>query len=300
MRRTRLKIEEQASWYHCYNRVAGTSLDRPFDDVAKEKFVRILHRVCRLYVVQVVSYQVMSNHFHLLVNAPVEEPSADEMCRRFAAFHRGKRTLEPDTPACREWQARSRDISWFMRHLQHLFTAWFNRTRPVRRRGSLWADRFKNTLLESGAAVWSCWKYIENNPVRAGMVRRAADYRFCSHGVWHQTGRHPFSDDMSQVALPMLKDILSVEDVSALRDRMDAALDESNEDDVGQKGFSLTIKRRVRHWTSGLIIGSKSFMLDVMSRYRPQDNTHQHRPAYSQSPSASTLYVWRRLRTDLE
>jgi REP element-mobilizing transposase RayT len=279
--------------------VAGTSLDRPFDDVAKEQFVRILHRVCRLYVVQVVSYQVMSNHFHLLVHAPVEEPSADEMCRRFTLFHRGKRSLEPETPACREWQARSRDISWFMRHLQHLFTAWFNRTRPVRRRGSLWAHRFKNTLLESGAAVWSCWKYIENNPVRAGMVRRAADYRFCTHGVWHQTGRHPFAEHLASIVLPMLSDLLAVADVYTLRVRMDAALDETIE--CGTKvGFSLTVQRRVRHWTSGLVIGSKAFLLDVMSRYRPKENIHRHRPAYNQSCSTSTLCAWRRLRTDLQ
>jgi len=216
MRRTRLKADDQASWYHCYNRVAGTSLDRPFDDVAKEQFVRILHRVCSLYSVQVVSYQVMSNHFHLLVHAPSEEPSAEVMCRRFATFHRNKRTLEPNSPSCRAWQARSRDISWFMRHLQHLFTAWYNRTRPVRRRGSLWADRFKNTLLESGAAVWSCWKYIENNPVRAGMVTSAADYRFCSHGVWHQTGRHPFAEAIATTVLSMLNNLFGIIDVRAL------------------------------------------------------------------------------------
>jgi hypothetical protein len=44
-----------------------------------------------------------------------------------------------------------------MRHLQHLFTAWYNRTRPLRRRGSLWADRFKHTILywTSGLVIGS-------------------------------------------------------------------------------------------------------------------------------------------------
>ena len=85
----------------------------------------------------------MSNHFHILLHAPAQAPSPEEMCRRYRAFHRGQRTLEPDSPACRAWQARSRDVSWFMRHLQQLFTIWYNRTRPLRRRGSLWAAHFK-------------------------------------------------------------------------------------------------------------------------------------------------------------
>jgi hypothetical protein len=53
----------------------------------------------------------------------------------------------------------------FIRELQQPFTRWFNRTRPVRRHGSLWGGRFKNTILENGLAVWDCWKYIEMNPV---------------------------------------------------------------------------------------------------------------------------------------
>ena len=48
-------------------------------------------------------------------------------------------------------------------HFQHLCTAWYNRTRPERRRGPLWAGRFKNTVLESGLAVWACWAYVERN-----------------------------------------------------------------------------------------------------------------------------------------
>jgi putative transposase len=299
MRRSRLKADYQASWYHCYNRVAGTSLDRPFGEVEKEQFVRILHRVCSLYSVQVVSYQVMSNHFHLLVHAPSEEPSAEVMCRRFAIFHCNKRTLEPNTPACQVWQARSRDISWFMRHLQHLFTAWYNRTRPVRRRGSLWADRFKNTLLESGAAVWACWKYIENNPVRAGMVNHAADYRFCSHGIWHQTGRHPFAEQVGTIVLPMLQDLIGVDDVRTLRDRMDQALADQAEC-APKVGFSLTVQRRVRHWTSSLIIGSKTFLLEVMSRHHQPEVIERHRPALADDTDALALCAWRKLRIDLK
>ena len=296
MRSARIKIDDQDTWYHCYNRIAGTSLDRPFRDAEKEQFVRVLKRVCRLYTVRVVSYQVMSNHFHLLVQAPVEEPSAEEVCRRFGAFHGGKRTIEPDTPACRIWQARCRDVSWFMRHLQHLFTAWYNRTRPVRRRGSLWADRFKHTILESGFAVWACWSYIENNPVRAHMVHDAADYRFCSHGVWHQAGRHPFQENMEALMLPLINRLFGLTSLREVRDRMDFVLAGKAERETTGTSFAVTVKRRVRHWTSGLVIGSNLYVCNVMSRYRESESVAQHRLAPSHHATGHPLYAWRRLR----
>jgi REP element-mobilizing transposase RayT len=294
MRNARIKIDHQPTWYHCYNRIAGTSLDLPFLDAEKEKFVRILHRVSLLYSVQVVAYQVMSNHFHLLIYAPDQEPTAEEMCRRFKAFHGKKRTLQPDSKACRAWQARCRDISWFMRHLQQLFTTWYNRTRPVRRRGSLWADRFKHTLLESGAAVWNCWSYIENNPVRAGMVMNAADYRFCSHGAWHQSGRHPFAANVKATALPVLRGMFGLESLMEIRERMDMALAAKADQKVETTGFSLTVQRRVRHWTNGLVIGSQLYLREVMSRHRREEDVLRHRPARAQDDA--TLYAWRRLR----
>ena len=299
MRQARIKIDFQDTWHHCYNRIAGTSQDLPFHDAEKEKFVRILMRVSLLYTVRVVAYQVMSNHFHLLLQAPTAEPSPEETCRRYATFHHGKRVLEMDSPACRIWQARCRDVSWFMRHLQHLYTAWYNRTRPVRRRGSLWADRFKNTILEDGFAVWSCWNYIENNPVRAGMVADAADYRFCSHGVWHQTGRHPFEQNVVAIILPLMNGLFGVSSLSEIRSQMDRALADKEDQEPTNVTFLFTVKRRVRHWTNGLVIGSELFVRGIMSRYRNSESLGRHRLAKFSSKSDCRLYAWRRLRVPI-
>lgn len=296
MRYARINVSHQDTWHHCYNRLAGTSRDLPFRDADKEQFVRILHRVSLLYSVKVVAYQMMSNHFHLLLHAPAAEPSAEETCRRYQAFHRSKRTLEPDTPACRIWQARCRDVSWFMRHLQHLFTVWFNRSRPVRRRGSLWADRYKNTILEDGLAVWSCWNYIENNPVRAGMVGDAADYRFGSHGTWHQKGRHPFEENVLALALPLVKSLFAVKSLAQIRARMDQVLNDKAGGAPVTEKFVLTVKRRVRHWTSGLVIGSELFVREIMSRNGNLTSPNRHRLAPAASPSDQRIFAWRRVQ----
>ncbi len=287
MRSYRIKVDHTDTWYHCYNRAVGSSADRPLGRVEKEQFVRILHRVSLLYGVRVVSYQVMSNHFHLLVHAPVDIPSATEMCRRYRLFHRGRRQMEEDSPECLRWRHRSRDISWFMRHLQHLFTVWYNRTRPVRRRGSLWADRFKHTILESGKAVWSCWKYIESNPVRAKMVACAGDYRFSSYGIWRQSGLHPFSINVEKCILPAVG-------ARCMEELLEIFTSELAEDtaELDQQGFSDSIRRRVRYWTDGLVIGSALFIRGVMSHHHHRPDEHR----LAVPVAGNTLLAWRRLR----
>ncbi len=68
------------------------------------------------------------------------------------------------------------DISFFMRQIYQKFTYYINRTHN--RRGILWAERFKSSIIEGENALWSCVKYIELNPLRAKMISEPADYRF--------------------------------------------------------------------------------------------------------------------------
>lgn len=313
MRHARLKPEYRDTWHHCYNRAVGTSEDRPFDDADKEQFVRILHRVADLYAVRVVAYQVMSNHFHLLLQSPMEPPSEEETIRRFETFHGGRRTLLPGSPLCQVWQGRLRDVSWCMRHLQHLYTAWYNRTRPIRRRGTVWAGRFKNTVLDGGAALWACWTYIERNPVRAGMVGDPADYRFSSYGAWAQTGRHPFDAALRTCllpALPLSLQTLTAEEVrremrqefarlAAEEARMpEAQVEAAVAQATDEPPFTLSASRHVRHWVDGLVIGSELFVRDTMRHVRSADAVARHRlvRAERSPPEPLTVCCWRRLR----
>jgi putative transposase len=49
------------------------------------------------------------------------------------------------------------------------------------RTGTLWEGRYKACLVASDEHLLCCHRYIELNPVRAGMMARAADYRWSSH-----------------------------------------------------------------------------------------------------------------------
>jgi REP element-mobilizing transposase RayT len=314
MRHARLKPEGKDTWHHCYNHAVGTTEDRPFGPAEKEQFVRILMRVARFYAVRVVAYQFMSNHWHILLRSPAEQPSESETIERYKIFHDGKRKLMPGSRLCKQWQERLRDVSWCMRHLQHLCTAWFNRSRPVRRKGPLWAGRFKNTVLEGGPALWACWAYIERNPVRARMVADPGGYRFCSYGVWTQTGRHPFEEAVREILIPDLPEHLRGLALKALRAALAAEFARLAAEDRAkaaaqtpaaggavpvEPSFTLSASRRVRHWVDGLVIGSELFIRETMRRVRTEEEVLRHRLARaSTTPVGQTpVCCWRRLRS---
>lgn len=52
--------------------------------------------------------------------------------------------------------------------------------RKYRRTGRLWQNRFFSSPVESGRYLWAVCRYVETNPVRAGLVERAWDFRWSS------------------------------------------------------------------------------------------------------------------------
>jgi putative transposase len=66
-----------------------------------------------------------------------------------------------------------------MRYLGQRYVQYFNRR--YQRTGTLWEGRPHSCLVESARYVLACYRYIELNPVRAGMVESAAGYQWSSH-----------------------------------------------------------------------------------------------------------------------
>lgn len=65
-----------------------------------------------------------------------------------------------------------------MHGLGQRYAYYFNR--KYRRTGTLWEGRFKSCIVDSSNYVLACYRYIEMNPVRAGMVSRPEDYPWSS------------------------------------------------------------------------------------------------------------------------
>ncbi len=211
--------------YHACGRVVGQSF--LLGEEEREHF-RMLMRMCERFTgCRVLSYCLMSNHFHILLEVtPVPESGITDtvLFERLGVFYgeakvaaivaeleeagavreRGEFELAPvdETGAVltreeelkrartdaaeRVEQIRSRytrrmhDLSEFMKSLLERFTKWFNRKHS--RSGTLWEDRFKSVIVESGQAARTMAAYIDLNPVRAGMCSDPADYRWSSYG----------------------------------------------------------------------------------------------------------------------
>jgi putative transposase len=147
---------------------------------------------------RVLSYCVMSNHFHVLLEVPPmpEGGISDELLlKRLAAIQTeafvagvAKEIAEARKAGREELAAeihgrftyRMHSLSEFMKTLLQRFTRWFNRTHQ--RSGTLWEERYKSVIVESGVAARTMAAYIDLNPVRAGMVADPAEYRWSSYG----------------------------------------------------------------------------------------------------------------------
>ena len=69
-------------------------------------------------------------------------------------------------------------LSRLMQFLGRLYVRHFNYT--YTRSGTLFEGRFKTCIVQEDRYLLTCLRYIELNPVRAGMVRDPGDYRWSS------------------------------------------------------------------------------------------------------------------------
>lgn len=77
--------------------------------------------------------------------------------------------------------ATARGASQMMKGLGQRYVQHINRT--YQRTGTLWEGRFRSCLLQQERYLLTCYRYIELNPVRAGMVEHPAEYRWSSYRV---------------------------------------------------------------------------------------------------------------------
>jgi putative transposase len=182
--------------YHCISRVVDRRF--VFEDLEREKFRTFMRMQENFSGCRVLSYCVMSNHFHLLLEVPPMPEagiSDEELLKRLGAIYteafvatvakelKGARKTENQRLVDEihgRFAYRMHDLSEFMKTLLQRFTRWFNRTHH--RSGTLWEERYKSVIVEDGVAARTMAAYIDLNPVRAGMVTDPADYRWSSYG----------------------------------------------------------------------------------------------------------------------
>ncbi len=137
-----IRIEFPNALYHVTSR--GDRREDIFeDDEDRLAFLKTLEHVVSQFNWLCYAWCLMDNHYHLLVQTP------------------------------------DANLSKGMRQLNGVFTQMSNRRH--KRVGHLFQGRFKAILVDNDAYLLELARYVVLNPVRAGMVKRAGDWRWSSY-----------------------------------------------------------------------------------------------------------------------
>ena len=115
-----------------------------FADADYERYIDHMMSAAAANPCDVHAYVLMPNHIHLLVT-----PRA------------------PDA------------LSKLMQSVAGRYAQYVNASHG--RSGTLWGGRYKSSIVDSERYLLACYRYIELNPVRAGMARQPVDYRWSSY-----------------------------------------------------------------------------------------------------------------------
>jgi len=132
--------------YHVLNRGNGrASIFHRDSDYAA--FVQVFGQACQRIPMRILAYCLLPNHFHLAL-----------------------------------WPYQDGDLS---RWMHWLLTAHVCRYRQhYQSSGHIWQGRFKAFPVQQDEHLLTVLRYIERNPVRAGLTARAEEWRWSSAGVW--------------------------------------------------------------------------------------------------------------------
>ena len=154
--------------YHVLNRGNGRlRVFRDADDYAA--FVDLVGRACERVAMRVLAYGLMPNHFHLVL-----------------------------------WPRAAADLG---RWMQWLLTSHVRRHHRRRRTsGHVWQGRFKAFPIQRDGHLVTVLRYVERNPVRAGLVKRAERWPWSSAAV-HTTRSRPewLADGPTPLPRPWLR-----------------------------------------------------------------------------------------------
>ncbi len=282
-----------------------------FDDPAKEVLRRHLWEAADFCGVKIITYHLLSNHFHIQVRIPKKAPISDaELLRRYRVLHPHptkyqairlaviESWLAANAPEGEAWRQRMLklmgDLSAFMKLFKQRYSIAFNRSHE--RCGPLWCDRFKSVLCEgSGEVLRTMALYIDLNSVRANLVTDPKDYRFCGYAeavagnVLAREGLASVCGGKNWEETQAIYRQLLFGTGSASREK-GGVIPLGNFKKVVAAGGRLpladVLRCRVRYFTEGAVLGSKVFVQAHLANYRQRTGRRRSTPPRSLPPLA--------------
>jgi len=292
-----------------------------------ERFVQLMRCLEAFSGIRVLTYVLMSNHFHLLCEVPEPKTLSEaEVLERVEAGYGPARrqALQEEIARYRQqpdgeaqilrlldgYRKRMYDISVFIKELKGRFAQWYNQRHD--RHGVLWAERFKSVLLEGGEALAAVAAYIELNPVRAGLCDDPKDYRYCGYAealakssLLARQGIRTILGQPETISWKELRreyrKYLFVKGSSRSANKPPAfdlaTAQRVVEEQNGEIPLPQRMLCRIRYFTDGVILGSQGFVESHFGRLKQKLGYRRHRAATCLAALGSPgLWVFRDLR----
>jgi putative transposase len=328
MRFPRVKAEGQG-FYHIISRVVCGLAAFGISGLQGEdaaKFVSMMRSYSAFSGIRILSYSLMSNHFHLVCLVPARRPlSVEEVLKRIAARYpeeaqalRAKQVRLTEQPNGLEqfdrllepYRRRMNDLSIFVKEFKGDFAQWYNRKHN--RYGPLWSERFKSVLLEDGQALATVVAYVDLNAVRAGLCEDPKDYLYCGYAEAVARGT-PEALEGIRIVLGLPTET-SVEELSREYRKLLfrrgtlgsknkppafdlAKAQEVVEQEEGELSVQEQLRCKICYFTDGVILGSRSFVEDHCQRLRQKlGYRRKSGPVACKLLGPATLWVFRNLR----
>lgn len=200
-RKSQISLQD-TKYYHLISRCVRRAFLCGFDKTTKRSFehrrlwmVNRIHFLSSVFAIEVASYAVMSNHYHLVVFVNEDEAkgwSNKEVCRRWGELYNlsplvkaflesGSHGMEGSNAAIKiinTYRERLTDLSWLMKNLNEYISRKSNKEDNCK--GHFWESRFKSQALLDEKAILACMAYVDLNPIRAKMATSPNNSEFTS------------------------------------------------------------------------------------------------------------------------
>jgi putative transposase len=180
----RMKVKGEPAVYHVISRT--TLHGFVLGDVEKDYLLGLMKRLSDFHFAEVLGFSILGNHFHLLVRMyPESRYSEEDVRERYDRRYGQERAAALGDDQMEELRRKMADLSEYVKEIKQDFSRYYNKVH--RKKGYFWSERFKSVIVENGETLVNCLAYIDLNPVRAGLVKRPEEYRWCSLGYHVQS-----------------------------------------------------------------------------------------------------------------
>ncbi|MFL0796417.1 MAG: transposase [Cellvibrionaceae bacterium] len=187
-RHTQIAVED-TRYYHCISRcvrrafLCGTDNNGNSYEHRRQWIEDRIRILSSIFAIDICSYAVMSNHYHIVVKLDSTKDWSDEKVIQhwlilhkgpllIQRFNKGEALSQAELNTIQDivaiWRKRLQDLSWFMKCLNEPIARMANAEDNCT--GHFWESRFKCHPLLTEEALLSCMAYVDLNPIRAFMA----------------------------------------------------------------------------------------------------------------------------------